>query len=992
MSGSPVEANGDRRPKKDEYLEAVREQARVRPDAVAFELARGERSTVLTYGGLIERVQRLGAALRAAGYGEGNRIAICMENRPAWPVAYLAGWYAGAVTVPLDPALDESVLGRLLAHSGARACVTSAALRAKIEGACAELDEPPVLLTPNGPAGGDDDIGYWDGEPGDDGGSGDGEESGRDDGGSGDSEESGRDEGGFGDGEGPRRGSSAGPAIRSLSDLVAGEAGVGDEWDPRRSGPDDLGSIMYTSGTTGAPKGVMIRRDAVLENLRAGIKRVRFSEEDRFLGILPLFHVLPLITNCLGPLYLGARVVFLAELTAERIMAAFGRHRITVFVCVPAFFYRFHDRLTGTLQQAPPLQRRIAGALLGLCRLVRRVTGYRLGRLLLAKAHRPFGGQMRLFITGGAKMNAQVFDDFLDWGFTLAQGYGLTEATAILTATPLNELRGDTVGRPVEGVELRIHEPDEEGIGEIWATGPSLMEGYYQDPEATAAALQDGWLRTGDLGRLLANGHLQITGRAKDVIVLASGKNIYPDELEGYYGQNELVEEICVVGIADEAGRGERLHAVVVPNLEAARQRGYVNVREMIKWELESMGAELPGPQRLTSLEIRNEPLPRTPTRKIKRFELRDEITRRRAEGGDRRSAGTEAEAAKAADDGTAEPDWAGQVRAIVARHAKADSVSRDDHLDIDLGLESLDRMELLAELEQTLAVRLGEATAGEVHSVGELIDAIGAGLQEGGGTTVGAGEVAGGAAPEGGGAGGGGGPMTAERGDRWSRILAEAPDGIDVHLRPRRLTDWLIWLVLRKWRVLWSLVAGYRVNGVEQLPDEYPFMICANHASYADPTFLCMALPHRVLARVFFVGYSEYFEGPLGRQFGKLVRNIPIDPNRNLERAMQAAAEGLRHGMVLVIFPEGGRSLDGSVREFRRGAAILARHLDVPLVPAGISGAHEVWPRGGKFRRHPVSVAFGEPIAPADHDDEAELTEALQARVVEAVETARQT
>jgi long-chain acyl-CoA synthetase len=177
----------------------------------------------------------------------------------------------------------------------------------------------------------------------------------------------------------------------------------------------------------------------------------------------------------------------------------------------------------------------------------------------------------------------------------------------------------------------------------------------------------------------------------------------------------------------------------------------------------------------------------------------------------------------------------------------------------------------------------------------------------------------------------------------------------------------------------------------VERLPDEYPFMICANHASYADPTFVCMALPHRVLSRVFFVGYSEYFEGPLGRQFGKLVRNIPIDPNRNLERAMQAAAEGLRRGMVLVIFPEGGRSLDGSVREFRRGAAILARHLDVPLVPAGISGAHEVWPRGGKFRRHPVSVAFGEPIAPDDYDDEAELTEALRERVVEMLETARE-
>ena len=258
------------------YLAAVRRHALARPDSVAFEHAGADRTTVLTYGGLIERVQHLGEALRGAGLGDGNRVAICMENRPAWPVAYLAVWYAGGVTVPLDPALDESVLKRLVEHSGAVGCLTSAALAAKLGAACATLATRPTLLVP---------------EP-----------------------------GGTPDLEG----------FASFEEFIAAHGTADSQWAPVIAAADDLGTIMYTSGTTGDPKGVMIRQSSILENLRAGIKRVHFTPEDRILGILPLFHVLPLITNCLGPLYLGSRVVFLYELTAEGIIEAFRRHRITM--------------------------------------------------------------------------------------------------------------------------------------------------------------------------------------------------------------------------------------------------------------------------------------------------------------------------------------------------------------------------------------------------------------------------------------------------------------------------------------------------------------------------------------------------------------------------------------------------------------------------------------------------------------------------------------
>ena len=748
-----------------------------------------------------------------------------------------------------------------------------------------------------------------------------------------------------------------------VQSFVAAHGSDAHEWRSAPIAEGELGSIMYTSGTTGDPKGVMIRQSAVLENLRAGVARVHFTPRDRILGVLPLFHVLPLITNCLGPLYIGARVVFLRELTAEAIMAAFRRHRITVFVCVPAFFYRFHDRVRQGLDAAPGVRRHLARTLIAISAFARRRLNWSLGRLLLGKVHAPFGRQMRLFITGGAKINAQVFDDFLDWGFCLGQGYGLTEATAIVTATPLDELRGDTVGRPIEGVELRIDEPDHEGIGEVWVRGPSLMSGYYRNPEATAAALRDGWLLTGDLGRIEPDGHLKITGRAKDVIVLASGKNIYPDELEGHYGKSDLVEEMCIVGVPDQAGRGERLHAVVVPDLDAARRRGYVNVREMIKWDLETLGAQLPAPQRLTSLEIRHEPLPRTPTRKIKRFVVLQQV-----------GSGTEvsAEIDERPDAGSETSGWTREVEALVARFAQRDAVRPQDHLDLDLGLESLDRIELLSELELRHGIELDEEAAGRVHTVAELIEAVAASRPGGAG-----GEAVSVDTP-------------AESGDeRWRRVLAQGPEGLQRQLRRRPFLELGAWLLLRTVRVVWRLLAGFRVSGAAAVPSGGGFIICANHASYLDPFLLCMALPRETVGRVFFVGYSEYFQGPVGSRLGRLFRNLPIDPNRNLERAMQAAAFGLRQEMVLVIFPEGGRSLDGTLREFRRGAAILSRHLSVPLVPAGIWGAHRAWGREERIRRHPISIAFGTTVETGQMTSDEELTAALRGSVAAALEEA---
>ena len=896
-----------------DFIELLRRHATTSSARPAFRLA-GEVGTVLlTYGALAERVQRLGSALIAAGLCDGERVALCMENRPAWPVGYLSTWYANATVVPIDPALDPQAMRRVLEHSGARLVLTSHDSGPRFIEACCGLDQPPLLLDVD--ACGDR---RWDGE----------------------AEDAGLP-------------AAAGQDCGKSWDYFVESHRMPEDWSPRE-GTDAPATIMYTSGTTGLPKGVTLSRGALANNIEAGLRSIGLTEDDHVLGVLPLFHALPLMTSCLAPVFIGGQATFLTDLNPDRIIASFPRFGITAFACVPLFFYRFHDRLMGRIQALSPLRRGLTRALLQLSGLARRALGVSIGRRLFKAAHIPFGPRLRILLTGGAKFNAQVYEDFLDLGFPLLQGYGLTEATAVLTILPMDELRPDTVGRAVEGVELRIYSPDETGVGEVQARSPSQMIGYYRNPEATGAAFHDDWLKTGDLGRLLPDGHLQITGRVKDMVVLASGKNIYPEELEELYGQSELIDEICVLGIEDPARRGaERLHAVVVPNVEYARHRGHVNIREMVIWEIDGIGLRLPAPQRVTSLEVRSAPLPRTTTRKLKRFELKRETLAR----GDVNLRTDKPIIEEAVD----EPRWTHSVRRILARYTRVESVAREHNLDIDLGLESLDRIEIHAEIAEVLDLDLSHEAAANVQTVGDLLDLVGKSIDVSN-------------------------PVGATVSDRWARVLADTPPAVEPYLRTRVFWESVLFYVFKgtRWCLSWW---GFEVRGLENLPQRVPFILAPNHVSFVDPFLLVAALPRGVYHRIFFVGYSAYFRGVVLGIVARVLRTIPIDQSRHLERAMQAAAAGLRRGMVLGIFPEGGRSNDGTVKQFRRGTGTLARYLEVPVVPVGLWGSYEMWPREGSPRAHAIAVVFGEPIRlprESDRESEERFMQVLRARVIE--------
>ena len=721
------------------------------------------------------------------------------------------------------------------------------------------------------------------------------------------------------------------------------------------AGPSDPAVILYTSGTTSDPKGVVLTHGNFLAEQEAAFRVVYVDENDGILSVLPLFHALALLANLLLPLSVGARVVFLESVNTTELMRALRERDISVFCCVPQFFYLIRDRVLGEVAKSGLLKRSLFRALLAGNAGLRRGLGVNLGKVFFRPVHRALGARMRILITGGSRFDPAVGRDLVRLGFDIRQAYGLTECCGAATVTKPGDLDLDHVGSPLPGVEIRIAE------GEILLRGPIVMEGYFHREDANKTTLAEGWLHTGDLGFVDAKGRLHVTGRSKDVIVLASGKNIYPEEIEAHYARSPFIKELCVVGRARPGDpAAERLHAIVVPDQDVMRERKIVNMREQIRFEIESLSVELPSHKRILSYDIRLEDLPRTTTRKLKRFQVEQELL----------ASGTEAPVASTVED-PADATWltdpfVARAVALIKEAAKgAAPVHAKANLELDLGLDSMERVELLVRLEQATGVKVEDEVSHRIYTVRDLVEA----LRE---------------APAG---------EASRSAPAWDQLLADAPPedpAIRSLLRHRPVATLGLFVFARLLRLAARLGVGLRASGLDRLPASGPFILSPNHQSYLDAFLLCACLPYRHFKRMFFVGASEYFVTPLMLRVARAIHVVPVDPDTNLVRAMQAGAFGLRNDKVLILFPEGERSIDGEVKTFKKGAAILSRHLDVPIVPVAIDGVFDVWPRNRPFRWRAllpwsgsrVLLAIGEPLPPEAAAGDAALTDRLRGAV----------
>lgn len=695
----------------------------------------------------------------------------------------------------------------------------------------------------------------------------------------------------------------------------------------------DTALLIYTSGTTGNPKGVELTLDNLNHEIRGAAESLHLTPDHRILSVLPFSHVLPLIANGLGPLCIGATVVFLSSISPQRIIEAFHRQRITLFICVPQFFYVLHRRILAEAAAKPFLVRILFRSMKA---IAHRLKSPALARRLFAKVHETIGPDLRLLASGGSHFDPGVAQDLNDLGYTVLQAYGLTETSAAATVTPPDDNRIGSVGKPIRGVSIRIDGPNDKGVGEVLIRGPVVMKGYYCAAEKTAEVIKNGWFHSGDLGCIDQDGFLSITGRSKDVIVLANGENVYPEELETHYSKSPFIKEICILGISEDGAShgGGILHAIVVPDMDEFKRRGQTAIMEMIRFEVENISKLAPSYNRIHSLAVRNEPLPRTVTRKLKRFEIQQEEEERRKAKGTKETGGP-------TEDHPVFRRGAGRVIAELVRESKSDARALHPamNIELDLGFDSLARVELLGLAEARLGAHVDEHRASRIFTLGELIEAFEAAEAA---TTI--------------------------AGRSWKEIIESATaEELRKHgiFRNRPLLDPLSFMVMRVLKALARAFLRLRCFGLEKLPRTMPFLLCPNHESFLDGPLLVSVLPRKVIYSMFILGYSDYWQGALSRRLAQLCKIVSIDPNVNLIRAMQAGAAGLKQGHALLIFPEGTRSIDGHVAEFKKGAAILAYELGVPIVPVGIRGSFEAWARGGGFRLHPIEFHFGDPIDP---------------------------
>jgi long-chain acyl-CoA synthetase len=902
------------------------------PGNVALELQRQDRIESCTYAELRGMAESVGRWVAENGFARGSRLALMADNHPRWVAAYLGIIAGGCTVVPLDTALHSDQLNKLLKDSGSSALFCDANHAHPAHEAVSGLDLGLVLMD-------------------------------------------------------PERAANRSISEQWRENLAAIFAAGSGNFRPVDAQPDEIAALLYTSGTTADPKGVMLTHANLLGEVEAVFNWVDIGPGDALLGVLPMFHVLAQMANLMIPLVKGARVVYLETLNTTELLRALQQREITAFAVVPQFFYLIHERIFQEVAKRGPIAKKLLRGLMNINRGLRRV-GLNTGQLLFGKIHETLGSKMRYLVIGGSRFDPAIAQDFYELGIDVLQAYGLTETTAAVFATSPGDNVIGSVGKAMKGVEakiidsqIQIGDEQEDGgpaSGEIALRGAPVMKGYWNRPDATAAVLRNGWFYTGDLGYFDADGNLFLTGRKKEVIVLSNGKNIYPEEVEAHYLKSPHIKELAVMGVEGKPGEsGDRLHAVIVPNFDVLRQKKIVNAKEVIRFDIESLSQQIASTKRIGSYEIWQEDLPRTTTRKIKRFEVEKRIKANQSRRVDDDSE-LPAEQPLTAD----EQSWLGQpdvqkALTIVRESARTSPpVLRPTHnLELDLGLDSMQRVELLSRIEEQLGGNLPESQLAEIYTVRDLVDAV---LQSAGS--------------------GAGAPGTRPALAGWKAILAEAPDAADVIslVRPQRISSTFWYVVSRLAQVIALDRFDLKVREIEKLPKSGAYIISSNHQSYLDPLTLVGVLPPEVFAKVFAVGTSEIFGKGFMLKLARSLRVLVVDPDANLVPAMRAGAFGLRQGRPLILYPEGERSIDGTPRIFKKGAAILSIHVQVPIVPVAIEGFYEAWPRNKSFQKFAqLRMKFGDPILPPPEGEASEaayetLTAQLKERVVEMWEELR--
>ena len=665
--------------------------------------------------------------------------------------------------------------------------------------------------------------------------------------------------------------------------------------------PDDLVEIMFTSGTTGDPKGVMLTHRNLTANIEGITQYVACDTSSRLLSILPLSHMYEQMGGLLAVLHFGASVTYPTSRQPAVLSRTMRERHITTLLLVPQGL----ELLMNGIERE--VRRQGKEALWGRLMKLAERTPFRLRRRLFGRVHRQFGGKLDFIVSGGAALDPALGRKWELMGVRVLQGYGATEASPVISNHTLEDRRPGSVGRPLPNVEVAIS-----AEGEIMVRGESISPGYYNAPEQTAAAFEDGWYRTGDLGHFDDQGFLNIRGRLKDMIVLPSGQNVYPDDIQAVLNRHPGVTDSSVIGLP-LAGSVEVHAALILAD-------GH-DPEAIVSWA----NAQLAEQQHIRGFTVwPEEDFPRTHTLKVKKPALIETLIGLAETGSTRMP--LEASLARQAATTARRRDGTPSLAEIIAEVAPVDAaeVTHDMTLGNDLGLDSLGRVELLSAVESLLGVYLDENQVDSETTVGRL-----------------------------------------------QRVLDEGVANTAMNRFPGWGMRWWCRMArgfLQRTMLFPAVLAPYHlsVQGQERLKGiEGPVLFASNHHLGLDNPLIIKAIPQTWRRRLAIAAAAKLWRNPVRSVLNPLLGNgFPLAQDGPIRPSLENMGRILDSGWSVLIYPEGKLTVGGPILPFKNGTGLVAVEGRLPVVPMKLQikrfGSPSKYPI---LRRGSVEVRFGEPL-----------------------------
>lgn len=685
-------------------------------------------------------------------------------------------------------------------------------------------------------------------------------------------------------------------------------------------GPEDTETtavIIYTSGTTGNPKGVMLSYTNIIANMNAVIDAGIFHSESQVLVLLPLHHVFPLIGSLMVPLYAGGTIVVCPSMQTPDLMKTLADNQVSVMIGVPRLYDLIYRGLMAKINKSF-----IARTFLKLIYLTR---SRKLGSILFKKVHIGLGGHLKFMIAGGAALNKEVGNFFYAIGFDILEGFGMTEAAPMITFPRPGNIRIGSTGQALPGLTVEIRD------GEIVAKGPNIMKGYYNRSEETAEVIKDGWLYTGDLGRIEKGGFLYITGRKKEIIVLANGKNINPVELEmKLEGATPAIKEAGVFM------HKELLHAVIFPDFKYLSEHHITDNQTYFRDSvLSPFNSAISPSKQIKQFTLVDQELPRTRLSKLQRFKLEELIL----------SSSGKKERPKDPNS----PEYL-SLKTFIESQVDMD-ISSVDHLVFDIGLDSLSKLSLIDFIEKTYGVKISEEELIKFPSVLAVYEYINHHKL-----------------------------YFRQEDSNW---LGQLNMDTSVDL-PK--SSFLLKMIVRTVRKVSNLFITIDGKGFENIPEGACFF-ASNHQSKLDAFLILSFLDKKTLENTYAYAKKDHVEGAVRKYLASHTNLIVMDLNKDLKESIHKMAEVVKLGKKILIFPEGTRTTTGVLGKFKKTYAILSSELNIPIVPIAISGAYYGDSTDKlRIRRTKITVEFLPAINPSGLSPEA-LNDLARQRIEERVE-----